>query len=96
MVFSILSVLNGIVQAAASNQQITVVLNRLLTVVVSISAVVIAILWIPIALGFFTTDEDKRFEAKTRLKNAIIGTLIYVLAVSGVIYALFNYIATGV
>ncbi|OWP55349.1 MAG: hypothetical protein B2I17_09945 [Thermoplasmatales archaeon B_DKE] len=70
-------------------------MSRLLEVVISVSAVIVALLWIPIALSFFSTDENKRFEARGRLKNALIGTLIYVLAISGVIYAIFNYVALG-
>ncbi|MCL5678802.1 MAG: hypothetical protein M1301_01040 [Candidatus Thermoplasmatota archaeon] len=79
----------------SSTSQLSGALSRLLEVVVSISAVVVALLWIPIALSFFSTDENKRFEARGRLKNALIGTLIYVLAISGVIYAVFNYVAIG-
>lgn len=69
--------------------------GRLYEVILSISAVFIAILWIPIALSFFSEDENRRMEAKLRLKNAIIGTVIYVMAVSGTVYAVFYYIATG-
>ncbi len=84
-----------ILSFVSSTTQLSGALNRLLEVVVSISAVVVGLLWIPIALSFFSTDENKRFEARGRLKNALIGTLIYVLAVSGVIYAVFNYVAIG-
>lgn len=75
--------------------QLSGAMSRLLEVVISVSAVIVALLWIPIALSFFSTDENKRFEARGRLKNALIGTLIYVLAISGVIYAIFNYVALG-
>ncbi|MHB1709529.1 MAG: hypothetical protein ACYCT2_08665 [Thermoplasmataceae archaeon] len=81
--------------SVSSTTQLSGALSRLLEVVVSISAVVVALLWIPIALSFFSTDENKKFEARGRLKNALIGTLIYVLAISGVIYAVFNYVAIG-
>lgn len=82
-------------QTLNSTQNLVQVINRLDAVIISVSAVVVGILWIPIAISFFSSDENKRFEAKTRLKNAIIGTLIYVLALSGVLYAVFNYIVTG-
>ncbi len=84
-----------ILSYVSSTTQLSGALSRLLEVVVSISAVVVALLWIPIALSFFSTDENKRFETRGRLKNALIGTLIYVLAISGVIYAVFNYVAIG-
>ena len=82
----------GIVQGSTS---ISGFQQRLYEVILSISALVIAILWIPIAIAFFSEDEDRRTHAKLRLKNAMIGTVIYVLAVSGTIYAIFYYIATG-
>ena len=74
----------------SGSQNLVPVVNRLDTVVISVSAVIIGILWIPIAISFFSSDENRRYEAKPRLKNAIIGTLIYVLALSGVLYAVFN------
>lgn len=74
---------------------LTDVMSRLMTIVVGVSAVVIALLWIPIAISFFSTDEQKRYIAYSRAKNAAIGTLIFVLAVSGTLYALFHYIAVG-
>ena len=75
--------------------QLTSITNRLYEVVISVSAVIIAVLWIPIAISFFGTDENRRIEARTRLKNALIGTFIYVVAISGVLYALVNFIITG-
>lgn len=75
--------------------QVQTILNRTYEIVGSVSAILIAILWIPIAIGFFGPDENKRYEARVRLRNAIIGTFIYVIAVSGVLYALVYYIVTG-
>lgn len=75
--------------------QINGMMTRIYEVVASVSAILIAILWIPIAIGFFSTDENRRYEARLRLRNALIGTFIYVLAVSGFLYALVNYLVTG-
>jgi nitrogen fixation/metabolism regulation signal transduction histidine kinase len=92
MVFSELNVL---ITQIATSAQLTTIVNRLYEVVISISAVIIAVLWIPIAISFFGSDENRRFEARARLKNALIGTFIYVVAISGVLYAVVNYIVTG-
>lgn len=92
MVFNILNVLMA---QSATSAQLTSMVSRLYEVVISISAVIIAVLWIPIAISFFGSDENRRFEARARLKNALIGTFIYVVAISGVIYAVVNYIVTG-
>ncbi len=81
--------------AASAQTQIQGIMNRVYEIVISISAVIIALLWIPIAIGFFSSDEGKKMESKTRFKNAVIGTLIYILAVSGVLYAIFSYVVTG-
>ena len=92
MGFNILDVL---IAQSATSAQLTTIVNRLYEVVISISAVIIAVLWIPIAISFFGSDENRRFEARARLKNALIGTFIYVVAISGVLYAVVNYIVTG-
>lgn len=90
-----ISTLIPTISAVSAQTQIQGIMNRVYEIAVSISAVIIALLWIPIALGFFSSDETKKYEAKTRFKNAVIGTLIYVLAVSGLIYAISMYVATG-
>lgn len=84
-----------ILLATTAQTQVQGIMNRVYEIVISISAIIIALLWIPIAIGFFGSDEGKKIEAKTRFKNAVIGTLIYILAVSGVIYAVFSYVVTG-
>jgi hypothetical protein len=75
--------------------QLNAIMGRGMDVLISLSAVIIAILWIPIAIGFFSTDENRKYRAYEKLRNAAIGTLIYVMAISGVIFGLFNFIITG-
>lgn len=93
--------ISAISELILTNSQLTVsgqiqgMMTRIYEVVASVSAILIAILWIPIAIGFFSTDENKRYEARIRLKNAVIGTFIYVIAVSGFLYTLVNYLVTG-
>jgi hypothetical protein len=93
--------LNTLIYLIIQNTQLPVsgqiqgVLNRIYAVVASVSAIIIAVLWIPIALGFFGADENRRYEARIRLKNALIGTFIYVVAVSGLLYTIVNYLITG-
>ncbi len=33
--------------------------------------------------------------ARERLKNAAIGTVIYIMAISGILFTVFNYVVTG-
>lgn len=79
----------------ATNTQVYDILNRVYLLVASVSAIIIALLWIPIALGFFSSDENRKTDAKLKLKNAVIGTVIYCLAISGVLYAIFTYVISG-
>ncbi len=90
-------VINAIIPLAAIGTQLQIqgMINRIYELIISVSAIVIAILWIPIGIGFFSSDESKKLEAKSRFKNAVIGTFIYVLAVSGALYAIFTFIVTG-
>jgi nitrogen fixation/metabolism regulation signal transduction histidine kinase len=69
--------------------------SRLDDILISVSAVLMLVLWIPVAVSFFGSDENRRYEARIKLKNAVIGTFIYALALSGVIYTVFRYIALG-
>ncbi len=93
--------LSSILYILTQNTQLTVsgqiqeILNRIYAIVASVSAIIIAILWIPIAIGFFGADENKRYEARVRMKNALIGTFIYVIAVSGLLYTIVKYLITG-
>lgn len=74
---------------------INAMLGRIDDIAISVSAILITILWIPVALSFFSTDENKKYMTREKLKNATIGTVIYILAVSGVLFAVFNYVVTG-
>ncbi len=71
------------------------VVNRFFSLILGVSAIVIALLWLPIAFGFFSEDEKKRMEAKVRVKYAFIGTIIFILAITGTLYAVVYYVATG-
>jgi hypothetical protein len=74
---------------------LTGILSRSMDIIIGVSAFIIAILWIPIAFSFFSSDEQKKYMAYSRAKNAAIGTLIFILAISGTIYAIFKFIAVG-
>jgi len=74
---------------------INAMMGRIDDIAISISAVLITLLWIPIALNFFSADENKKILARERLKDAAIGTVIFIMAISGILFAVFNYVVTG-
>jgi hypothetical protein len=82
--------------AAVNNSTaINGIVQRAFGIIAGISGLIIAILWIPIAVGYFSKDMDRKADAKERTKDALIGTVIFVMAVSGVLYAVVHYIVAG-
>jgi uncharacterized membrane protein YciS (DUF1049 family) len=74
---------------------ISAIVQRAFDIIAGVSGLIIAILWIPIAIGYFSKDLDRKADAKERTKDALIGTVIFVMAVSGVLYAVIHYIVAG-
>ncbi|MEM0346320.1 MAG: hypothetical protein QW078_00035 [Thermoplasmatales archaeon] len=74
---------------------ISAIVQRAFDIIAGVSGLIIAILWIPIAIGYFSKDLDRKSDAKERTKDALIGTVIFVMAVSGVLYAVIHYVVAG-
>lgn len=87
--------LYGIMNLDTTNSTITQMIQRAYGIVAGISALLIALLWIPIAIGYFSRDLDRKADAKERTKDALIGTIIFVMAVSGILYGVIHYIVVG-
>ena len=83
-----------VVQSGTFNS-VSEIVNRFFALIVGVSAVIVALLWLPIAIGFFSEDEKRRAEAKIRAKYAFFGTVIFILAITGTLYAIVYYVATG-
>ncbi|MCL5874629.1 MAG: hypothetical protein M1161_04755 [Candidatus Thermoplasmatota archaeon] len=82
--------------ATANNAtEINGMVQRAFGIIAGISGLIIAILWVPIAIGYFSRDMDRKADSKERTKDALIGTVIFVMAVSGVLYAVVHYIVAG-
>lgn len=80
---------------ANNSSDISGIVQRAFGIIAGVSGLIIAILWVPIAIGYFSKDMDRKADAKERTKDALIGTVIFVMAVSGVLYAVIHYIVTG-
>lgn len=50
---------------------VSAMLGRLDEIVIGVSALIISILWIPIALSFFSTDDAKRTVAKEKIEKCV-------------------------
>jgi|GEM_PF-673744 len=92
---SVLSQTTASYATGNNSTEINSIVQRAFDIVAGVSALIIAILWVPIAMGYFSKDLDRKADARERTKDALIGTIIFVMAVSGVLYAVIHYIVVG-
>lgn len=85
----------SILSTVSNSTMINAMVQRAFGIIAGVSGLIIAILWVPIAIGYFSKDLDRKADAKERTKDALIGTVIFVMAVSGVLYAVVHYIVAG-
>jgi hypothetical protein len=73
----------------------TAAINRLVELVGLAGGGILALVWARVALSWFSNDVTKKIQAKDRARDALIGTLLFVAAVSGLIYGLAHWVVTG-
>ncbi len=73
----------------------TAAINRLVQLLGLAGGGILALAWARVALSWFSNDVTKKIQAKDRARDALIGTLLFVAAVSGLIYALAHWVVTG-
>ncbi|MGC2290053.1 MAG: hypothetical protein WA688_09405 [Thermoplasmata archaeon] len=74
----------------------TSAIDRLVTLAAAAGAGLLSLVWARVALSWFSHDSMKKVLAKERARDALIGTLLFVGAVSGLIWALANWVVTGI
>jgi hypothetical protein len=55
----------------------------------------LALVWARVALSWFSHDVTKKVQAKDRARDALIGTLLFVAALTGLIWGLAHWVLTG-
>jgi hypothetical protein len=86
------------VRAATANPAVsnfTAAIGRLVTLAAAAGAGLLSLVWARVALSWFSHDSMKKVLAKERARDALIGTLLFVGAVSGLVWALANWVVTG-
>lgn len=73
----------------------TAAVNRIVTLLGVSGGGLLAIVWARVALSWFSHDVSKKIQAKERARDAIIGTLIFTAALSGLIWGLAHWVLTG-
>lgn len=86
---------NAVYAVSNNSTVVNAIVQRAFGIVAGVAGLIIAILWVPIAIGYFSKDLDRKTDAKERTKDALIGTIIFVMAITGVLYAVIHYIVVG-
>jgi hypothetical protein len=84
---------NSPVNPAVNN--FTAAMDRLVALAAAAGAGLLSLVWARVALSWFSHDSMKKVLAKERARDALIGTLLFVGAVSGLVWALANWVVTG-
>jgi uncharacterized BrkB/YihY/UPF0761 family membrane protein len=73
----------------------TAAINRLVELVGLAGGGILALVWARVALSWFSNDVTKKIQAKDRARDALVGTLLFVAAVTGLVYGLAHWVVTG-
>jgi len=70
-------------------------INRLVDLVALAGSGILSLVWARVALSWFSNDITKKIQAKDRARDALIGTLLFMAAVTGLLYGLAHWVLTG-
>ncbi|MFI5414008.1 MAG: hypothetical protein ACHQ0I_05440 [Candidatus Lutacidiplasmatales archaeon] len=70
-------------------------INRLVDLVALAGSGILALVWARVALSWFSNDITKKIQAKDRARDALVGTLLFMAAVTGLFYGLAHWVLTG-
>ncbi|MGA8604884.1 MAG: hypothetical protein WB788_07490 [Thermoplasmata archaeon] len=73
----------------------TTSINRLVELVALAGSGILALVWARVAISWFSNDITKKIQAKDRARDALIGTLLFMAAVTGLLYGLAHWVLTG-
>jgi hypothetical protein len=90
---------SGASPGASSNSSavanFTASINRLVELLGVAGSGLLALVWARVALSWFSNDVTKKVQAKDRARDALIGTLLFVAALTGLIWGLAHWVLTG-
>jgi hypothetical protein len=83
----------GATDSSVSN--FTSAIQRIVTLLGLSGSGLLAIVWSRVALSWFSNDVSKKVQAKERARDALIGTILFTSAVSGLLFGLAHWVVTG-
>ena len=73
----------------------TAAINRLVELVGLAGSGILSLVWARVALSWFSNDVTKKIQAKDRARDALVGTLLFTAAVTGLFWGLAHWVVTG-
>jgi hypothetical protein len=70
-------------------------LQRLVALLGVAGGALLALVWARVALSWFSSDVGKKISAKDRARDALVGTLLFTAALTGLIWGLARWVLTG-
>ncbi len=70
-------------------------LDRLVVLVAAGGSAILALVWSRVAFSWFSNDVTKKVQAKERARDALIGTLVFTAAITGLAWSLAQWVLTG-
>ncbi len=84
-----------LVSTSSSVSNFTNAIGRIVDLLGLSGSGLLAIVWTRVALSWFSNDVTKKVQAKERARDALIGTILFTAAVSGLLYGLAHWVITG-
>lgn len=85
----------SVAAAATPVSNFSASINRLVELVSLAGSGILALVWARVAMSWFSNDITKKIQAKDRARDALIGTLLFMAAVTGLLYGLAHWVLTG-
>jgi hypothetical protein len=85
----------GAITNATAVANFTGAMDRLVALVAAAGGAILALVWSRVALSWFSNDISKKVQAKDRARDALIGTLVFMAAISGLAFALAQWVVSG-
>lgn len=70
-------------------------INRLVELVAAAGGGILALVWARVAMSWFSNDITKKVQAKDRARDALVGTLVFTAAITGLVWGLAQWVLTG-
>jgi hypothetical protein len=82
-------------EGATPVDNFTAAIDRLVELLGLAGGGLLSLVWARVALSWFSNDVTKKVQAKDRARDALIGTLLFVAAVTGLFWGLAHWVLTG-